>query len=145
NVSNMGVVNGDKRGKFNPKSELTRAELAAMVVNMEKYVKKADYLFHDVSKRMWYAEAIKNCYSNGIVKGYTPLRFRPYMSVTREEFAAVLNNIFNYNPNYIPDPIAPNRANTAEDASILVEMYSPENYSAENYPEDDKVIDGNYY
>src|SRR5699024_6626198 len=57
NVSNMGVVNGDKRGKFNPKSELTRAELAAMVVNMEKYVKKADYLFHDVSKRMWYAEA----------------------------------------------------------------------------------------
>lgn len=85
----MGIVNGDAEGNFNPDNKITRAEFTAMIVRMLKldeltYIK----MFDDVVAKDWYAKAIQTAVSNGIVKGDGD-NFRPNDSITRQEMAII--------------------------------------------------------
>jgi len=94
-VNEMGsrlIVNGVGRGIFNPNNDITRAELAAMIIralgiktsdNSEKFV--------DVAEGLWYSEVINCAREYGIITGYTDNTFRPMQKVTREESIAMIS------------------------------------------------------
>ncbi len=49
--------------------------------------------FSDVSKKHWAFNTINNVYKTGYIKGYSDGRFQPEGSITRAEFAAMLNRL----------------------------------------------------
>jgi len=52
--------------------------------------------FTDVSPSHWAAGSLQRWSANGIISGYDDGSFRPGKEVTKAEFAAIMNRIFNY-------------------------------------------------
>lgn len=94
-VNEMGsrlIVSGIGKGIFKPNNDLTRAELAAIIVgalglkasgNSEK--------FADVEEGKWYSEAVNAAREYGIVSGYNDNTFRPMQKITREESIVMIS------------------------------------------------------
>lgn len=87
-----GLISGDN-GYFNPKQNLTRAQMAKVLVLAFDLKKKGDHSFTDVSPTHWSNENISILYSNGISIGDNG-KFAPEEPVTRAHFAAFLARSF---------------------------------------------------
>lgn len=120
NVTKLGIIVGDGKGHFRPNDTITRAELAAMVNRMENYQLNGTYfLYADIPYESWYALDTMVAYSNGIMKGTSSSKFEPNLKATRELFAVTLNNVLNYDPNYVaPDLAMSNRGDVNKDGKI---------------------------
>ena len=83
-----GVLNGDGNGKFRPNANITREELASVLVQAYglKLDTNADVAFSDVSG--WGANSVNILASLGVAAGKTTTTFAPKADVTRAETAA---------------------------------------------------------
>lgn len=95
-----GIVQGDGNGKFRPDAQVSREELAAMVVRAMKYAGKDVALtdaevsaaladFTDASKLKWSKAEVAVAVSTGIVEGYKS-NINPTDNALRAEAVAML-------------------------------------------------------
>lgn len=87
-----GVVSGDREGKFNPASALTRAEMAVMLANaFQLEPKSTKRTFQDVPENHWAADAIQALADHGVTKGVRPGHYELSGSVIRGQYALFLH------------------------------------------------------
>lgn len=96
---------GNRRGEFLPSADITRAEVAAILVR----TKVADFVegelpdgmeefdeFSDVGEDNWFYYYVAWAYSEGLVQGDGRGRFLPRDQITREQLAAMLSRTIEY-------------------------------------------------
>lgn len=88
-VNNMGarlVVNGVGDGRFNPDADVTRAEIAAIMVRgLGLRLESGNVPFKDVISSEWYADDVSTAADFGLIAGYEDGNFRPQNKITRQE------------------------------------------------------------
>ena len=88
-INNMGarmILSGTGNNNFEPNREITRAEVAAVVVSALGLAQGiGDITFSDVAKTAWYCGYIETAVSYGIITGYDDGRFGPNDQITREQ------------------------------------------------------------
>ena len=94
-----GIVNGYGDGNFGPEDNITRQDLAAILVRYAEFagitlpVSREYAVFSDDSTIADYAkEAVESLYRAAIVNGYPDGAFEPEWEATRAEFATMLMN-----------------------------------------------------
>jgi len=86
-----GLMNGYNDGLFKPGSNLSRAQLAQILYNMEgRPAVDGGSAFADVKDGSWCASAVSWTNRNGIAGGYGDGRFGPNDAITREQLAVML-------------------------------------------------------
>lgn len=89
-IADEGIMTGDDKGKFNPKANLTRAEMAKIVVEAYKLKGDSKVSFSDVPSSHWAKDYINTLIVNDITKGYPDNTYKPGRNTTRSEFAMFL-------------------------------------------------------
>lgn len=90
-VFDKGIMNGRADGTFGPNLNLTRAEVATVLYNMENKPEVAyTNNFPDVADQKWYSKPISWAYQKNIVKGYASGQFGVADDITREQMAQML-------------------------------------------------------
>ncbi|SDW15137.1 S-layer homology domain-containing protein [Paenibacillus sp. CF384] len=89
-ATSKGFVKGTS-GKLNPKSKITRAEFAKLMVEVLglNVTAGAASQFTDVPQNKWFASYINTAYNSGIIMGFEN-RFNPNETITREQMAAIV-------------------------------------------------------
>ncbi|OZQ61785.1 hypothetical protein CA600_24290 [Paenibacillus sp. VTT E-133280] len=91
-VAAKGAIEGVGEGKFAPKSNVTRAEFAKMLIralNLEN--NSAVQSFNDVSSSAWYAPYVAVAAEKGIITGRSADKFDPNATITRAEMATMIS------------------------------------------------------
>lgn len=91
-VAAKGAIEGIGAGKFAPKSNVTRAEFAKMLIralNLEN--NSATQSFQDVSSTAWYAPYVAVAAEKGIITGRSASQFDPNATITRAEMATMIS------------------------------------------------------
>lgn len=89
-MANLGIVSGVSETEFNPDANITRAELAKLIVKtvgLDESLYKNTY--YDVLAEDWYSGYAQAAKDAGYISGYNGL-FRPDDKITREEMAKVI-------------------------------------------------------
>ncbi|MBD8067463.1 S-layer homology domain-containing protein [Bacillus sp. PS06] len=96
-VSGRGWMAGTSSTQFSPNSELTRAQGAVILVRALGLadITPKQYVFTDTS-RHWARKEIEIAREYGMINGLGNNRFGPNDPLTREQLAAILQNIFNF-------------------------------------------------
>ncbi|MEG6615171.1 S-layer homology domain-containing protein [Peptococcaceae bacterium 1198_IL3148] len=96
-LSANGIINGvpgsDGRTYFQPHKNITRAEIAAMIMNAVQSPPQPPYdaNFKDVPLNKWYATSVLQAKKAGIIGGRTATTFEPNRNATRAEVLVILN------------------------------------------------------
>ena len=95
----MGIILGDDNGNFNPDQNITRAEVAAMVVRFYEVAEGTvlNNRFTDVETTKWYAEAVLLADYYGLMQGDGDT-FKPEDLLTRAEAMTVFNRLLGRKP-----------------------------------------------
>lgn len=88
----MGIVNGVGEKEFAPEKQITRAEIAAMLVRGLKIENTNGTEYDDVNNTDWYYDVVAAISEKGIMQGAKG-SFRPNDSLTREELAVTASRI----------------------------------------------------
>ncbi|MFC3748189.1 S-layer homology domain-containing protein [Paenibacillus sp. GCM10012306] len=91
-VAAKGVIEGVGDGKFAPKSNVTRAEFAKMLIrglNLEN--SSATPTFSDVRANDWFAPYVAVAAEKGIINGRGDNKFDPNATITRAEMATMIS------------------------------------------------------
>ncbi|MBE2934226.1 hypothetical protein HPJ99_03100 [Anoxybacillus flavithermus] len=94
-VKAAGVMGGDEKGNFNPNANITREQMAKVVVEAFKLTKPANYTtkITDLDKAgSWAREYIQTLEANGVTKN---TEFAPKQNVTRGQFASFVVRAMN--------------------------------------------------
>jgi hypothetical protein len=100
----LGIIGGYEDGTFKPDNEITRAELAKIIVIASGNGAAATTLqtvksaFTDVKSNEWYTGYINAAQAKGYIQGYNG-KFRPSDNVKNEEVIAVLVRALGYQEN----------------------------------------------
>lgn len=90
-AASAGIVKGNDKGQFLPRTNVTRRDFALMVVRMlgveEEAAKYTTTTFTDVAKNDYALGAIAYCAENGIINGDGKGHFMPGSAITREAAA----------------------------------------------------------
>lgn len=92
-LNEIGIMQGDTNGKFNPDNMVTRAQMAAIICRMyvETDVSAASNTsFSDVPKTYWASGYIAKASALGVINGRTDGTFGPNDSVTYEQALAMV-------------------------------------------------------
>ncbi len=86
-----GIINGRENGTFDPKSTITRGEIALILSRLKnvEYGSKS-INFTDVPKTSIYYDAVKKLTSISVINGYSDNTFKPFNNATRGESAKML-------------------------------------------------------
>lgn len=87
---NAGYLTGYPGGKFNPNGELTRQEMAVILVKAYNLKNLGGPVFRDVSATSWSYDYIQRIISNKITSGISSTQYGPIKNITRSEFALML-------------------------------------------------------
>ncbi len=92
-AADRGLFGGDEKGRFNPQSNITRAEFVQVLYNAIKpNYTLTQSQFSDVSTDAWCAAAVNWAAESGVVAGKGDGLFAPNAPITREEMCVVLDN-----------------------------------------------------
>ena len=92
-----GLMNGVADDKFDPDGSTTRAMLVTILWRLEgESADRTDNPFRDVKPNQWYTDAVLWASENGIVNGYGDGTFGPMDTLTREQFAVILQRYAKY-------------------------------------------------
>jgi beta-N-acetylglucosaminidase/murein DD-endopeptidase MepM/ murein hydrolase activator NlpD len=97
-LANREVIFGYPDNTFKPNNDISRAEVASILVNITKnnnYNNIETKSFNDVDTDKWYFNAIEVAFNIGIMKGYPDHKFRPNNNTTREEVITAICNAKN--------------------------------------------------
>lgn len=86
----QGLINGVSDTRFAPDSNMTRAQMTAILMRILGIEGKYSGEFSDISPEDWFADGISAAVKNGIVSGDNGL-FRPNDPITREEVAKMIS------------------------------------------------------
>lgn len=92
-VSDMGLMVGDKTGKFHPDQAVTRAEMATILCNMlgeTENLSTDGSVFTDVPADHWANRYVVKAAELGLVSGYGNGKFGPSDKVTYEQVATMI-------------------------------------------------------
>ncbi|WP_337104107.1 S-layer homology domain-containing protein [Paenibacillus sp. YIM B09110] len=103
-VTAAGWMGGGSNGLFRPGDQLTRAELATVLVRWRGVQAIGRTDFADADSH-WASEAIASAERKGWLVGYTDGSFRPDASVTRAEAVKVLNRVLG-RPSLVEDGLS---------------------------------------
>jgi hypothetical protein len=87
-LNDIGIMQGDTNGNFNPNSTVTRAQMAAIICRMldeTENLTTDDSRFTDVPTSHWANGYIVKAASLGIISGYQDGSFKPNDPVTYEQ------------------------------------------------------------
>ena len=94
-INNMGsrmIVSGKGSGIFSPDQDVTRAELAAIIVRgLGLRLEQGESAFSDVKVTDWYSSSIQTAYEYGLINGFEEGTFRPNDKITREQAMLILS------------------------------------------------------
>ena len=95
-LSNAGVLNGYEDGSFRPEGEVTRAEMAKMIILTFGLAENFENAkgFPDVAQTEWFYPYVLAIQNIGIVEGYENGEYRPNNNVTRAEVCAIIYRMF---------------------------------------------------
>lgn len=92
-----GILSGVGDGNFEPQTNITRAQLAAMIVKAtsELISFRIDdkNTFKDVPQGKWYYDYIMQCATLGLMDGTGDNKFEPEKNATRQEISAVITRV----------------------------------------------------
>ena len=89
-MGTYGLLRGDGKGHFTPKSGLTRAELCSMLASVLNVAYRGESRFTDVDQNAWYGPSVNAMAYLGIVDGVGGGKFNPGSTLTQEEFHTIL-------------------------------------------------------
>lgn len=91
-VNEIGIMQGDTQGNFNPEKNVTRAQMAVIVCRMfgETENLTVSNRFSDVKADYWANTSISKAAELGIIGGYGDGTFRPDNTVTYEQAVAMV-------------------------------------------------------
>ena len=95
-VTERGLMNGRSSTVFAPNADITRAEFAQLLYNMEGRPSGGSAAFADVPKSEWYYDAVAWASSHDIVTGRSSAAFDPDTSIARQEMALMLYRYAKY-------------------------------------------------
>ncbi len=86
-LSDKGIISGYTDGSFHPDAEITRAQLAKLIVVARHWsiIKPIEGRFIDVPLDGWMFPYIETAVARGVMKGYTDGTFLPNAPATRAE------------------------------------------------------------
>ncbi|OMD37964.1 S-layer homology domain-containing protein [Paenibacillus odorifer] len=91
-VAAKGAIEGVGEDKFAPKSNVTRAEFAKMLIRaLDLENNSAVQSFSDVSGAAWYAPYVAVAAEKGIITGRSADKFDPNATITRAEMATMIS------------------------------------------------------
>lgn len=94
--ADAGVLNGYTDGTFQPDNNITRAEMAKIIVTeLNVQLDPVENVFSDVASDAWYYDSVSRAAAAGYVNGYTDGTFHPGDPITRQEASAVLARAYN--------------------------------------------------
>lgn len=95
----MEIIKGDDNDLLRPKSDITRAEMATLLMRALDIPLYTGYIprFSDVDRDDWFSPYVTTVYIYGIMSGTDMRVFSPYSPVTVEEFKGLLMEQFSYN------------------------------------------------
>lgn len=88
-----GFISGFSDGTFRPNEELTRAQMAKILIKAYNLVSSDTYQFKDVINGYWAEPFISTMASRGVTYGFADNTFRPEEFVTRGQFSAFLSRV----------------------------------------------------
>ena len=90
-LSEQGIVDGVGDDKFEPNGELTREQLAKIIVGAYNcYNENAECVFSDVPSNSWAAKYIASAFDNDLMNGISETEFGMGKKVIRQDAALVL-------------------------------------------------------
>jgi hypothetical protein len=90
-VLSHSIMEGYGDGTFGPDKDLTRAQLAQILYNLQEAPQvTSENPFTDVDENQWYAKAVTWAYQEGVVEGYGNGKFGPEDKITRQDLAVML-------------------------------------------------------
>ncbi len=98
------IIHGMTRNRFEPNTELTRAQFAQMLLGYHKGVvrvsdswyKDLETKFQDVPENSWYKDAVVWATEIGAVSGMSETEFRPHDIITREQMIRIFYHYIKY-------------------------------------------------
>ena len=90
-----GYLNGVAEGVMEPDGAVTRAQASTVLCRLFEVdeANGADY-FSDVTEGHWYTEMVNAAYELDLVHGFEDGTFRPNDTMSRQDFAVVIYNVF---------------------------------------------------
>lgn len=94
-LAGKGIIAGKSTRTFDPVTNITRAEFAALITRMLKYEADDNEVvpFKDVTPKSWYYKAVAAAYKNGLMSGISAEKFDPNADITRQEMATIIARI----------------------------------------------------
>ncbi|MBW5445229.1 family 16 glycosylhydrolase [Cohnella sp. CFH 77786] len=89
-LNGFGIVKGDPGGAYRPNAPVSRAEFAAMVNRVFKFVHEGTNGFADVTASDWYEKDVLKAREAGIITGYPDGTFKPLGQLSRQDAALML-------------------------------------------------------
>lgn len=96
--SSLGIISGYEDGSVKPESNVTRAEMASIILRMLAISSTSKYngSFTDVTDSHWAADTIQTAMEQGIVSGMGDGTYQPDGDVTYAQVVVMLVNAMNY-------------------------------------------------
>ncbi|MBE6984735.1 MAG: hypothetical protein E7434_03820 [Ruminococcaceae bacterium] len=89
------ILAGDENYDLKPKENITRAEMAAVLVRLLAARKQADLSgYDDISANAWYYEELSAAVACGIFGGVSATKMQPNQPITREQAVVVICRAF---------------------------------------------------
>ncbi|MFJ7734334.1 S-layer homology domain-containing protein [Lysinibacillus sp. NPDC097231] len=104
-VYRAGIFDGNSDGTFGVNDNLTRAEMAKVLVNAFGLDIQKGYIFKDVYENNWAKDYITTLYMHGITVGDGNGKFNPNAAVSRADYSVFLYRALN--PDKAPKPEKP--------------------------------------
>ncbi len=105
-VYEKGIMNGVGNGEFSPYTNLTRAQMAQIIVRALKLEDGADVNYSDVSADAWYYDAVCAITAAGIMEGYDDGFFYPDKVLNFEEASKIFACSAEYKGVVAENPVA---------------------------------------
>ena len=85
-----GIISGTSSTTFSPDSEISRVEIAALIVRtLSKLDPNAASSFSDVGKNDWYYGSVGSAKRFGIMNGTSTSTFEPNVDIQKDQIVAV--------------------------------------------------------
>lgn len=90
-----GIFVGDEKGDLNPSANITRAEMAAVLVRLTGATGKADLsVYRDIENWQWYCDELSAAVAAGIFNGTSANTMEPKSPLTREQAVVAIARAF---------------------------------------------------
>ena len=93
-LKTLGILKGYEDGTLGLEKNITRAEIATMMVRIQGYdgliIAKNGFEFKDILKDHWAYLNVQNAYKLGVVSGYPDGTFKPGKQISYAEMVAMM-------------------------------------------------------